>query len=153
MSGEQIRIFLDACVFIAVIKSSSGGSALILELYISNRFQLVTTKEVLLEAYRNIKNKFSEEELVKFYQEIASLNLEIADTTTTQETLKYSHIIHKKDSNVLAAAIKSRAAIMITLDRKHFMTPAIKKANLPISILTPGELIQQINNEIGQQET
>ena len=144
MTKERSKIFLDASVFIAGAKSPNGGSALVLQICQKKKFQAVSTLLVLTEAQRNIKKKFSDAELIRFYQEIANLNLEIAKPGTTKESLEYSQIIEPKDARVLAAAIKSGAAFLVTLDRKHFMTSTIEDSGLPINILTPGEFLQRI---------
>jgi predicted nucleic acid-binding protein len=91
-----------------------------------------------------IKSKFSEAELIRFYQEIASLNLEIAEPATEEDIEEYAQIVEQKDTHVLATATKSYASILLTIDRKHFMTPAIKQAELPIAIFTPGEFLRHI---------
>jgi len=144
MLQEQRRVFLDASVLIAAAASPSGGSSLLLEVCRGKRFRAVTTRRVLLEAQRNIRKKFSEPEVIRFYREIASLDPEIAQPATEEELAKYAQLIERKGAHVLVAAIKCDASFLVTLDRKHFMTPQIGKANLPLSILTPGEFIRQI---------
>lgn len=144
MAEEKVKLFLDASVLIASVKSPSGGSALVLQVCQGQKFQAVSTRKVLLEAQRNIKNKFSDDELVSFYHEIAGLNLEIIEPATTEEITQCSQVIAPKDAHVLAAAIKSKASFLITLDRKHFMTSVLEKSELPISILTPGEFLQHL---------
>jgi predicted nucleic acid-binding protein len=144
MLQEQRRVFLDASVLIAAAASPSGGSSLLLEICCGKGCRAVTTKRVLLEAQRNVRKKFSEPDLIRFYREIASLELEIAQPATEEELAEYAQLIDRKDAHVLAAAIKSGASFLVTLDRKHFMTRQIREAGLPLSILTPGEFIRQI---------
>lgn len=45
---------------------------------------------------------------------------------------------------MLAVALKSKASFLITLDRKHFQTEAIKEANLPIAIMTPKKFLEWV---------
>jgi predicted nucleic acid-binding protein len=144
MPQEQRRVFLDASVFIAAAASPSGGSSLLLEVCHGKGFRAVTTRRVLLEAQRNIRKKFGEPEVIRFYREIASLDLEIAQPSAEEELAKYAQLIHSRDAHVLAAAIKCGVSFLVTPDRKHFMTRQIKKAKLPLSILTPGEFLKQI---------
>ena len=144
MAEAKVKLFLDASVLVASAKSLSGGSALVLQVCQGQKFQAVSTRKVLLEAQRNIKNKFSDDELVRFYCEIAGLNLEIIEPATTEEIAQYFQVIASKDAHVLAAAIKGKASFLITLDRKHFMTSVLVKSELPISILTPGEFLQRL---------
>lgn len=144
MPKEQAKVFLDASIFMAAVRSPSGGSALVLEVCRGGKFRAISTRKVLLEAQGNIKRKFSEEELIKFYREIVTLKLETTEPAIEEEIAEYSQLIEQKDAHVLAAAIKSGAAFLITLDQKHFMTYVIKQAKLPISILTPGEFLRGI---------
>ena len=144
MSKGQSKIFLDASVFIASAKSPNGGSALVLRICQKKKFQAVSTLLVLTEAQRNIKKKFSDVELIRFYQEIANLSPKIVKPATTKELSEYSRIIEPKDAHVLAAAVRSGATFLVTLDRKHFMTSTIRNSGLPINILTPGEFLRRI---------
>jgi predicted nucleic acid-binding protein len=144
MLPEQRKVFPDASVFVAAATSPSSGSSLLLEVCRGKGFRAVATRRVLLEAQRNIRKKFSEPEVIRFYREIASLDLEIAQPSAEEELAKYAQLIDKKDAHVLAAAVKCGASFLVTLDRKHFMTRQIKKANLLLSILTPGEFLKQI---------
>jgi len=50
-------------------------------------------------------------------------------------------LINKKDAHVLAPAITGKSDFLLTLDRKHFMTPNFKMANFDCIILTPGEIL------------
>lgn len=54
-----------------------------------------------------------------------------------------SNIIHPKDIHVLSSALYYKVGFLITLDKKHFMNPKIKKVKLPIKILTPAEFLQK----------
>ena len=40
------------------------------------------------------------------------------------------------------SALEGKATFLITLDRKHFQTEAIRKANLLITIMTPKEFLE-----------
>jgi len=137
------QVFLDACVFIAAAASPQGGSALVLELCKRRRVQPITTQSILQEAERNISLKFDRQVLLRFYQDIANTNLRVAKPAGAKEIALCSGIIDPKDVHVLAAAIGSRATILLTLDRNHFMTPSLRQANLGLLIQTPGALLRQ----------
>ncbi len=146
MSGKK-RVFLDTSVFIAAAGSESGGSSLILKVFSGIKFSAVTTRRILLEAQRNIRRKLSSEALIRFYKEIANLNPEIIKPPTKGELNRYNDIIAPKDRYVLTSALEGKAAFLITLDRKHFKTEAIRKANLPITIMTPKEFLELVKNK------
>jgi len=77
-------------------------------------------------------------------KKLASLNPEIIPPTTKEKLSQYDDIIALKDRHVLASALESKAAFLITLDRKHFQTEVIRQANLPISIMTPKEFLELV---------
>jgi predicted nucleic acid-binding protein len=60
---------------------------------------------------------------------------------------QYDGIIAIKDRHIIASAIKSDSDFLITLDRNHFQTEAIKKANLPVTIMTPKEFLEWVKEK------
>ena len=48
---------------------------------------------------------------------------------------------------VLAAAVTGGASFLLTLDRRHFMSPRVSQAGLPLAILTPGEFLALVRRE------
>ena len=144
MAGKKKKVLLDASIFVAAAGSASGGSSLVLEVCKGLRFSAVTTHKIILEARRNIRKKLSSEALLRFYKEIASLNPEIIKPPTKEKLSQYDDIIALKDRHVLVSALKSKATFLITLDRKHFKTEAIRQANLPITIMTPKEFLELV---------
>ncbi len=137
------RLFLDASVLIAAAGSKTGGSALILELCRRGKARAASSRLVLLEAERNIRTKLGREATLRFYQEIASLNLELVEPLTPHEIHAKEQIIHPKDAHVLAAAEKGGADFLLTLDRKHFMSATVLRAGLPFQIVTPRDLLHR----------
>ena len=51
------------------------------------------------------------------------------------------------DAHVLAAAVRSRADYLLTLDKKHLMTDTLLQANLGPIIATPGQFLSQYLGE------
>ncbi len=144
MAGKKKKVLLDASIFAAAAGSASGGSSLVLEVCKGLRFSAVTTHKILLEARRNIRKKLFSEALLRFFKEIASLKPEIIKPPTKKKLNHYNNVIALKDRHVLASALESKATFLITLDRKHFKTEAIRQANLPITIMTPKEFLELV---------
>ncbi|MDD3818789.1 MAG: PIN domain-containing protein [Actinomycetota bacterium] len=142
MANKKNKVFLDASVFIAAAGSESGGSSLVLKICGGLHFSAVVSRKILLEAQINIRKKLPSEALLRFYKEIDRLNPEVINPLTEGNLSNYNDIITLKDCHVLAGAIESKASFLITLDRKHFKTEAIMKANLPVTIMTPGEFLE-----------
>ncbi len=144
MAGRRKKVFLDVSVFVTAAGSVSGGSSLILEVCKGHYFSAVTSRKILLEAQINIRKKLPSEALLRFYKEIASLNPEIIKPPSNEKLSQYNDVIALKVRHVLVGALESKSDFLITLDHKHFQTETIRKANLPISILTPKEFLELI---------
>jgi predicted nucleic acid-binding protein len=136
------HLFLDASVFIAAAGSMTGGSSLVLEICRHGKAKAKTSHLVLLEAERNIQAKLGSNALLRFYQEIVSIDTEVVKTPTQREISSQKRIIHPKDAHVLAAALKGNVNFLLTLDRKHFLSPKVTQARLPFQIMTPSDFLK-----------
>jgi predicted nucleic acid-binding protein len=138
-STEPTKLFFDASILIAGAHSPTGGSGYLLEVCRRGRFKPVVTRLVLTEAERNIKAKLGEEDLLHFYQLLGAVDFAIEPPISAREITDYSHLIQEKDAHVLAAAVRSSAQFLLTLDTKHFMTERLSKADLGLIIATPSQ--------------
>ncbi len=139
---KPFRLFVDANVWIAAAGSKTGGSATVLELCRRGKGQAVTSRLVLLEAERNIRTKLGRNASLRFYQEIASLDVKLVQAAVEREISAQERIIDSKDAHVLAAAIKGNVDFLLTWDRKHFMSPKVLEAKLTFRIMTPGGFLR-----------
>lgn len=144
------RLFLDASVWIAAAGSTTGGSALILDLCHRRKSIAVCSRLVLLEAERNIERKLDREALLRFYEKIASLEIDLVDPPSRQEIIAVEPIIGPKDAHVLAAAHKANIQFLLTLDRKHFLIPKVLHSGLSFQIATPGDFVKLWLNQQAQ---
>jgi predicted nucleic acid-binding protein len=140
------RLFLDANVWFVAACAPTGASALLVALCREGRCQATVTRRILQEAERNLaaKAKARDAALLRFYHLIATPGLELVAPPTPEDLAAYAGLIHPKDAHVLAGAAKARAGALITLDRKHFSTAAIRQAHLPFDILTPGVFLRRL---------
>jgi predicted nucleic acid-binding protein len=141
-SSDPIKLFFDASVLIAAAHSLTGRSGYLLEGCRRGKFKPVVTRLILIEAERNIKAKLGEEDLLRFYQLLGSVDFIVKPPASAREVADYSHLIEQKDAHVLAAAVRSGAQFLLTLDTRHFMTERLSKANLGLIIATPGHFIK-----------
>jgi len=141
------RLFLDANVWIAAAGSPTGASAMLLTLCQEERAEAAVTRLVLLEAEKNVRTKFGDAALVRFYRLISAPGLQIVPVPSNQEMAVYANIIHAKDTHVLAGAHKAKANALITLNRQHFWKPSVRQAQLPFEVLTPGEYLRRLLGE------
>ena len=144
MAQRRTLAFLDASVLIAASRSPSGGSSLVLEVCRSQRFRAALSSRVLLEARVNIAEKFGEAEMVRFYQQVAALDPEMAPPPSPERLARCASLVGEKDAHVLAAALDCGADYLLTLDRRHLITSTLQSAGLPISVVTPGDILKEV---------
>jgi len=144
VAARRVLVFLDASVLVAASRSLTGGSALVLEVCSGRRFRGALTNRVLLEARKNISLKFGEEELVRLYRLLAALDPEMVPAPPLERIRACGGLIAEKDAHVLAGALECKAGYLVTLDRRHFLTPALLAADLPTRLLTPGDFLREV---------
>ena len=96
------------------------------------------------EADRNLRVKASAKNAKTFRRFLNETRLRIIPPPTEAEISYYEPFIHPKDAPVLAAAVKSKAEFLITLDRRHFLTPRVLSKVDKLKIMIPGDFIRDI---------
>lgn len=139
----MIKIFLDSSVIIAGVYSTTGASQVILKLSKNGKIIASVSKIVLQEVMRNLKKKMPENVLIQFLEYLALSNFRKVDFEHESEILKYQGITEDKDIHVIAAAFKSGADYLVTLDKKHLL--GLEWKNSPFKIVTPGEFLKRIS--------
>ena len=130
--------FIDASVILAALGSKSGGSSQVLKLVRKRKIDGVTSQAVVEEVFRNAnKIKITESEVSRL---ISSSSLKVIPAPISEEVEKYLSVTVEKDAHVVASAIKSKANIIITLDKKHLLSKRIKG----IHVVSPGEFLQKL---------
>lgn len=145
MAVERTRVFLDASVLVAAARSPSGGSALALQVCAGRRYQGVVTARVLLEARVNIAEKFGAAELVRYYEQLASLEPEVVAPPSKVSVEQAASLTGEKDAHVLGAALVCGASALLTLDRRHFLNTVVCDAKLSVRGMTPGEFLAEVS--------
>jgi len=135
-------LFLDACILVTAANSPEGGSARIIQLAADKKVRLVATKQVLQEARKNIIDLLGKPLWIWFLRTIGSIVLLVVDEPTSKEESAWHKVTHEKDAHVLAGAIKAKADVLISLDRRHILKPSVQKV-FPTPILSPGDFLQQ----------
>jgi len=140
------RIFLDANIFFASVKSQTGGSYFILELAKKGLVEIVTVAYALAEAERNIGSKLGEKFLEKHYDNLLAIKPQaqsIAFLPTSLEQ-RLAFAVPDKDIPIVAGAILSKADVLVTLDQKHLLkNEKLRKLGFFLHILTPGDFLKQ----------
>lgn len=138
------RVFIDASAWVAASASPSDSSALVLEVCRGERYTAVCTQRVLMEAQTNIRHKLPQAALIRFYELLASVPIEMLPEVDDEQERLAGRIVAAKDAHVLAAAIAGALDLLITLDRKYLANETVREAMQPLQILLPAEFIHQI---------
>lgn len=126
-------LFLDSSVLFSAVNSSIGGSA---KLFTIKKIQIVTSKTVLTEVERNIRTKLTNFHLDRFF--VLVNKLEILPQMPDKELIrKAKKAIVEKDAVILSEAKKAGCDYLITLDKKHFLTPKVALFLKPQIVVTP----------------
>lgn len=144
MAHQSVRVFLDASVLVAASHSPTGGSAMALQVCQRQPYRACVTELVLLEARTNIAEKLAPVDLVRFYQQLADTSPIIVATPSQELLARCAHIVAEKDAHVLAGTWACNAAYLLTLDRRHLLSPAVLAAGLPFAVTTPGEFLRKV---------
>jgi predicted nucleic acid-binding protein len=128
-----MRVFLDATCWVAAAASPSGGSAEILRLAQAGSLRIITTPLVLAEAERNIRAKLPPEAMSRFLVDVLQTGIEVGSTPVQTDLDRWLHLVAEKDAHVLAGAYMTRADVLVTLDRRHILTSAVREG-YPIAV-------------------
>lgn len=139
-----MRIFLDANVYFSAARSQQGGSNAVCKLIKSKRLELYTTRYILHEAERNIRQKESVSIRIRFYELIATLSPKVVAIDKHSAESRYAKIIDRKDTHVLEGARVAKADFLVSLDKRHVLNEKVKSSKLPFEIVTPGELLRKL---------
>lgn len=126
-------VFLDATCWVAAAGNPAGGSARLLRESEAGECVIAVTAAVLVEAERNIRAKMPADALTRFMEWVGRANLNTVAPTSEQEEAVWLGIVAAKDAHVLAGALKARADVLVTLDRKHILTDAVRNT-FPIPV-------------------
>ena len=138
------RVFLDSSVFFTAAKSPYGGSA---KLFVLKNIQLVASRIVLAEVEKNVRKKLESYHLERFFL-LAHL-IEISSQKPNKTLIaKAERVIVKKDAMILAEAKQAKTDVLITLDKKHFLTDSAKSFLNPQKIATPKMFFSLGNNNL-----
>ncbi|HEY3414973.1 MAG TPA: PIN domain-containing protein [Armatimonadota bacterium] len=122
-----MRVFLDATCWVAAAGSPSGGSAELLRLARANAFRIITTPLVLVEAERNILAKLPREAMSRFLVDVHQTDIEVGVETSQHDIARWIHLVAQKDAHVLAGAYLTGSDVLVSLDRRHILTSAVRE--------------------------
>lgn len=137
-----MRVYFDASVIIAAFLSPKGGSSLLFKYLKAGRINGVTSQTAIEEILdKTEKLKKSKDEIGLF---IATSGLVIRESITIEEIKPYQNMVDIEDAHIIAGAKLTKCTHLITLDKKHLLPPTIKEKFLPLRILSPKEILEEI---------
>lgn len=135
------KIFLDSSVLVAACASKIGASAFVLGYCRQKKLKGFVSLDVIGEARKNVLLKLKEAGRGRLVYFLKMANLEMVEKSSIEELVECEKVINEKDAPILAAALKSPAGYLLTLDRKHFLKPKVIEFTKPLKVLTPGEFV------------
>jgi predicted nucleic acid-binding protein len=136
-----MRLFLDANVLFSAAHNPHGNSRALFQLAVAGRCRLVSSRYAADEARRNIARKFP-----ACSGELTALLAAVAfapEPTPAAVARAAGHGLPAKDAPILAAAIVSRSAVLVTGDRRD-LGALFGKIIDGVEILPPGEAVHAV---------
>lgn len=146
MRKQRLKVFLDTSALIAGIASSRGAARAVLQLSEIGLIELIVSRQVVVEADRNIEEKLPE--MLNEYREFIKLLAPVlVDDPLQNDVAKYLTVINSDDASILASAVISGADFLVTWDRRHFIGKNIH-IHSSLKIVTPGEFLKHFRKYI-----
>jgi predicted nucleic acid-binding protein len=139
MPKPRPKVFLDSSALIAGIASSKGAAREILRLAEIGLIEIMVSRQVIVEADRNITAKLPEC-LHEFRNYLATLAPVLVADPSQRSILRFSSLIQPHDAPILAAAAGAEADYLVSWDQKHFMTKVPRALPRP-KVMNPGEFL------------
>lgn len=144
---KKAIVFFNASVVIAGLRSTTGGSAKLLEWVKSNKIIGIISELVFNEILKhtsitNLSREQIKEKIGNYFILIKAPDKRVVESYT-------DIVIDKGDRHILASAEEARCTYLVTLDKKHLLV--LKNKIKKFKIVNPKELI--IILEKGEQET
>lgn len=130
--------FLDSSVLFTAIKSPTGGSS---KLFTYKDIQLFTSKVVLVEVEKNVRQKLQGYHLDRFFMLVDQM-ITINQIPSQKLIIASKKVTVEKDAVILAEAKQVQSDYLVTLDKKHFLTKKVANFLKPKKVITPKGLIE-----------
>ncbi|MBU3979522.1 putative toxin-antitoxin system toxin component, PIN family [Patescibacteria group bacterium] len=139
-----MRVFFDASVIIAALLSTTGGSALLLKYIKAGKIIGITSQTAINEVLEEDKTKKLKKSKAEIENFIARSMLAVREEITPEEIEPYRKSVDVKDAHLIAGATLTKCAYLVSLDKKHLVREDVKRKFLPLKIVSPKELIEEI---------
>lgn len=135
---QLLTVFLDTSVVLSGLISSTGGSGKLLKAGSQKKIKLVVTEKFVHEIVNQLRKVHVQHKT--FEHVLSSRTIRIISTPSEEKIVKFMPIIEDPDdAHVLAGAVSAGADTLVSLDKKHMLTPRVRGALKPIRVLSPQE--------------
>lgn len=142
---SSLTIFLDASVILSGMASPMGGSGYLLQAGSKNKLTLYATPLVIGEVYRHLNKLSLIPQQLESLLDNQTIHL-IPNPNSTTISRYQAHTTDPNDAHVLAGAVKAKTDYLISLDKKHILTPHVAKHLSPIQVLSPRQFWSTIDS-------
>ena len=139
-----MRVFFDASVIIAALLSPNGGSSQLLKYVQLSKIAGITSQTVIEEILEEDKFKRIKKSKREIEQFILDIRLIVRKPITIDEIAAYQDQVDIEDAHLVAGANLTRCRYLVTLDKKHLLRPDIQEKFLPLKIVSPGQLLEEL---------
>jgi predicted nucleic acid-binding protein len=149
MEVKRWRVFLDTSALIAGVVSSTGAAHEVLRLAEAGLIELVISRQVLIEADRNLSTKLPA--VVPDYERLLkALKPSVVEDPAPEAVEEARLVIHHNDAPILAAAREANVDYLVSWNTKHFPTRSVKDF-VTFPVVTPGELLTAFRRMLPSQ--
>ncbi len=139
MARRSWRAFLDTSALIAGLLSPTGAAHEVLRLFEIGVVELVVSRQVLVEADRNLTAKLPT--LLDAYHDfLRRLSPRLVEDPSREAVGRAARVIHHGDAPILAAATAAGVDYLITWNTRHFHKKAVQEF-VSFQIVTPAEFL------------
>ena len=146
MERRRWQVFIDTSALIAGILSPTGAAHEVLRLCEAHVVQAVMSRQVLVEADRNLADKLPAL-LLDYRTFLKHLTPRIVADPPRESVERAKELIHHNDAPILAAALLANVDYLVTWNTRHFQKKAVRDA-APFPIVTPGEFLEAFRQAI-----
>lgn len=135
------RVFIDADVLFAgaALPSEHGASLTILRLAEITLIDAVASRQVAVEAERNLATKLPA--TLPVFRLLVDRCLTIVDDPAPSELLSFRGLADPKDLPILAAAVLNEYPWLVTFNTRHY-----QPGHQNVSVVKPGLFIQRVRH-------
>ena len=142
-----MRVFFDASVLIAALLSPNGGSALLLRFIKTGSIVGITSQTVIEEILEEDKPKKLNRSRGEIEEFIAQSGVVVREAVTLAEIEPYQQLIDREDAHLIAGANLTKCVYLVSLDKKHVLIEDVRTRFLPLTIVSPKELLEELLKE------